>query len=199
MTVPAWFPDSFAESFVVVQAAFANDPIVVSTAGLASLVVLVSVPLRRGGVDARVVIDVFAYLATIASSLKALVWVAKLVGGRDAVAPTGTDALLVMGAFGAVLTVSLQGLWSSVEGKADSPRPVASLLTKLRGWLPDQFLQKSGRKIEEKPDAAKGELVAAEGTESTLAAVPSNTEAAIGGEAAGQSQGRAMGSEPEGG
>lgn len=99
-----------------------QDPIVSAAACVALFMIVVLGGLfKRGGIEARFAIDVFAYLATIAASLKALLWVLARVAGKEGTPPGGTDLLLVMGAVVAVALVAIQGLTASFFGEHDTP------------------------------------------------------------------------------
>jgi hypothetical protein len=107
------------------------DPIVTFFVALAVVATLVGGLVRPKGPDARFVIDVFAYVATLASVTRALTWALRRLAGVAQIdaAPGGTDILLVIGSFGAIFLVSVQGLASLMGGSSeDAPSPLGRML-----------------------------------------------------------------------
>lgn len=143
--------------------AYAADPIVAVLAALGAVFVAIGGLLRAGGPDARFTIDIFAYLATVASVLKALKWAAARMVGAPGEAPGGTDSLLVIGGFLAIGLVSIQGLASVFQGKERELSPLGRLLEgtslakrlspRLRGLLGIQGRQVEGERLSEPPTA----------------------------------------------
>lgn len=126
--------------------AWRADPIVTFFVALAALLTVAGGLVRPKGPDARFVIDVFAYVATLASVTKALSWALKRLAGiaQNDAAPGGTDILLVIGSFGAIFLVSIQGL-ASLMGRSgdDAPSPLGRMLESI-GW--DQRLSPALRR-----------------------------------------------------
>lgn len=152
------------------EGAFNKDPIT-GLAIIASLFVVVFGFLRRrGGVDAGFVINVFAFFATISSALKALYWaVFGLLadsGLNGPPPPGGTDILLVVGAFTAVLIVSFKGLVSAIEGDSDGISPIGQMIAHYK-WAQNRspfFMNlfgysKRGKSVSTKPPGEAGEVL----------------------------------------
>lgn len=127
------------------EAGWEHDPLVVVGTLVALVLVMWAITLRRGGANAALIIEVFAFLATIVSGLKMMAWIPMRIANMPGEPPTGTDLLLVFGAFVAVVFVSVQGLSKSLQGESRNssalghwlegytwptrlPRPVRSLL-----------------------------------------------------------------------
>lgn len=110
---------------------FNHDRVVASSLAASVLVVLLGVPFRAKSVDPKFIIDVFAYVATIASCVKLLLWVLAAMSGESKEAPTGTDLLLVSGAIFAVIWTSMGGMREAF-GDARLPPWLAGLMPKLK-------------------------------------------------------------------
>lgn len=100
----------------LLQLAFVADPIACFAAGMAIAISLIGVLFRRGGGDARFIIEIFGAFATLGTVLKMILWVGAVLTSTSATPPGGTDLVLALGALFAIMLVSMQGLTSSLSG-----------------------------------------------------------------------------------
>lgn len=120
------------------------DPLVGALTIVAVIVVAMGGLFRRGSLDARFVVEVFASIATIGSGIKMMSWVTERLAGREGVAPTGTDLLLIVGLLFVVLLVAVQGLAQSFTSTHTEPSPFGRLVGD-SAWF--QGLRPSARKL----------------------------------------------------
>ena len=140
---------------VLLQAAYAADPIACYVAAAAIALVVVAFPFRRGGIDARYIIQVFATLATIGTVPRIMLWgAAHLIGSPTPPALSGTDCVLAAGGLIAIVYSGTQELIVAFVGE----RKDESLAVK--GWRAiaakvfPKWFPRATEQIEETPEAA---------------------------------------------
>ncbi|MCB9689732.1 MAG: hypothetical protein H6735_32135 [Alphaproteobacteria bacterium] len=123
----------------IIEHAYAADPIACYV-GLAALVlVLLAFPFRRGGIDARYIIQVFATFATIGTVPRLVLWAARSMMGQPdpALEPSGTDAVLALGALLAIVYSGAQELYASfVDAKGDASNASRAWASLAEKWSP---------------------------------------------------------------
>jgi hypothetical protein len=100
------------------EQAYQREPLLIIAAVLATLILAWRALFGRGGVNAEKIIAVYSFAATVVSVLKAFFWMLGRMGKVAAEEPTGTDLLLLMGAFVAILFASTQGIVTSLRGSS---------------------------------------------------------------------------------
>lgn len=96
-----------------------NDPVVFYTALIAVIGLLISLFTRRGGLDASFIIELFSAFATFGSIIKFIIGLVKSSAGVQSMPVTGTDIILLLGAFFAALVVVLEGIVNALQGKPE--------------------------------------------------------------------------------
>lgn len=138
--------------------AYEHDPLVVISALFGVLIVLGGILFRKGGAEPGFIIDVFAYLATIGTALKVFLGVLSQLNGGTSAKLEGTDLLLLLGAFIAVIAVSIQGLYVSIDGKEGKQRLIGQVWLNLQGKMPEKILKLFGaRTIEDIKETQNGD------------------------------------------
>ncbi len=119
------------------------------------LLVVLGIVIRRGGIDVRFIIQVFATCATIGTVPKIMLWVAAILlqAQHPPAPPSGTDCVLASGAFLAIIFSSVQELIAmlakdsaqpsaasqtqpSVASQAQPKGALAKILQAVQRWLP---------------------------------------------------------------
>ncbi len=139
----------------LLRAALTADPIAFSMAAVALALVAAAIPFRRGGVDARFIIQVFSILATIGTIPRIALWVGvQISNARSPFDLSGTDLVLAAGGLVAIVWSAIQELFSIFVGDRKEPSLVD------RWWqtteaskLLSKLFRRQTEQVEETPEA----------------------------------------------
>lgn len=178
---------------LIIKTAYDSDPLLFLASALSLFLVFSGLFTRKGGIDARFIIDIFAYIATIASSLKAVHWILfrfvsdeklKQLKLEVPKGPEGTDLLLIFGSVVAIVFVSIQGIRSSFAGEKGSFSAFDNLKARLLGlwdrftsWLSEKFGKGKGKNSGQNEGGAEGKGELVQPPEPTEPAEPDQTPA----------------------
>lgn len=122
----------------LVDAAYAADPVACWVFLVGCCAIAGAFVFRRGGVNARFIIQVFAALATIGALPKIVLWViASMMPGAIYEKLSGTDIVLLSGGLIAVLYTITQELLDIFSGASSEPSVATRWLDTARPYLPD--------------------------------------------------------------
>lgn len=124
--------------FKLISGVFETDPIAGYSVTAALVIVGLAIPLRRGSVSARFIINVFAIIATLGTVLKFAAWTAVSRQGPSIaeMKPSGTDWVLAMGGLTAILYTSLQELAIAFAGDPKGKRMISGVVRSVTNYSP---------------------------------------------------------------
>lgn len=107
----------------LLDAAYSADPIACYVAAAAIVLVAIALPFRRGGIDSRYIIQVFATFATIGTVPRIVLWgAAKLTDSPTPPTLSGTDLVLMAGGLLAIVYSGIQELVGAFAGERKEVR-----------------------------------------------------------------------------